>query len=263
MDYDDTGSATDGAGAAMEIRHWGPDTLRSQRSGRRPDPTESDGVWVPTRHARCTSMAAPHVATALLEQHDPADLDPPEPFRLVDPARGDSVSARHRRLARGPHSPGVGRRTFDLGAPAARWADKITNPPSRADKLGIKPGLTVLLSGVSDVVFRAELERHGVRIVTRAPAGGADLVFVGAERPSGLTRLERLRLAIKPNGAIWVVRPKGRSGVSESAVMLAGKQAGLVDVKVVSFSDTHTAEKFVIPVARRLPAKTGPKKGTG
>ena len=30
--------------------------------------------------------------------------------------------------------------------------------------------------------------------------------------------------------------------------MSAGKRAGLVDVKVVSFSDTHTAEKFVIPV---------------
>ncbi len=33
--------------------------------------------------------------------------------------------------------------------------------------------------------------------------------------------------------------------------MAAGKRAGLVDVKVVSFSDTHTAEKFVIPVAKR------------
>jgi hypothetical protein len=29
--------------------------------------------------------------------------------------------------------------------------------------------------------------------------------------------------------------------------MAAGKTAGLVDVKVVSFSETHTAEKFVIP----------------
>jgi hypothetical protein len=33
--------------------------------------------------------------------------------------------------------------------------------------------------------------------------------------------------------------------------MAAGKQAGLVDVKVVSYSDTHSAEKYVIPVARR------------
>ncbi len=33
--------------------------------------------------------------------------------------------------------------------------------------------------------------------------------------------------------------------------MAAGKRAGLVDVKVVSFSETVTAEKFVIPMARR------------
>ena len=33
--------------------------------------------------------------------------------------------------------------------------------------------------------------------------------------------------------------------------MAAGKAAGLVDVKVVAFSATHTAEKFVIPVAKR------------
>ena len=36
--------------------------------------------------------------------------------------------------------------------------------------------------------------------------------------------------------------------------MAAGKAAGLVDVKVVGFSPTHTAEKFVIPVANALRA---------
>jgi hypothetical protein len=33
--------------------------------------------------------------------------------------------------------------------------------------------------------------------------------------------------------------------------MAAGKAAGLVDVKVVSFSDTHSANKFVIPKDKR------------
>jgi hypothetical protein len=56
---------------------------------------------------------------------------------------------------------------------------------------------------------------------------------------------------LKPNGALWIVRPKGRPEISERAVMAAGKAAGLVDVKVVSFSATHTAEKFVIPLAKR------------
>jgi hypothetical protein len=193
--------------------------------------------------------------TALLEQHD---LIFRGPFRLAIPlkeiqsarATGGSLAIRF----------GARSATFDLGAPAARWADKIMNPPSRADKLGMKPGLTVLLMGVSDPAFRAELVSRDVKIVTKEPADGADAVFFAAERPAALNRLARLRLALKPNGAIWVVRPKGQAGVSESAVMAAGKQAGLVDVKVVSFSDTHTAEKFVIPVAKRLPSKTAAKR---
>jgi hypothetical protein len=57
--------------------------------------------------------------------------------------------------------------------------------------------------------------------------------------------------AIKDDGAIWIVRPKGRPEITEAETMAAGKRAGLVDVKVVAFSDTHTAEKYVIPVSRR------------
>jgi hypothetical protein len=60
-----------------------------------------------------------------------------------------------------------------------------------------------------------------------------------------------LKRSLKPNGALWVIRPKGRPEITESAVMVAGQAAGLVDVKVVSFSATHTAEKFVIPIKDR------------
>ena len=56
---------------------------------------------------------------------------------------------------------------------------------------------------------------------------------------------------IVPNGSVWTVRRKGRKDLTEADVRAAGKAAGLVDVKVVRFSDTHTAEKFVIPVADR------------
>jgi hypothetical protein len=193
--------------------------------------------------------------TALLEQND---LIFRGPFRLAIPLK----EIRSARATAGSLAIRFGARTatFDLGAPAARWADRITNPPSRADKLGMKAGLTVLLVGLADPAFRAELVSRAVKIVTKPPAGGADAVFFAADRLAALDRLEPLRLAIKPNGAIWVVRPKGKAGVSESAVQAAGKQAGLVDVKVVSFSDTHSAEKFVVPVAKRLPAKSAPKR---
>jgi hypothetical protein len=39
--------------------------------------------------------------------------------------------------------------------------------------------------------------------------------------------------------------------ISERGVMAAGKAAGPVDIKVVAFSATHTAEKFVIPARDR------------
>jgi hypothetical protein len=50
---------------------------------------------------------------------------------------------------------------------------------------------------------------------------------------------------------LWIVYPKGKSEIREIDVLAAGKAAGLVDVKVVAFSATHTALKFVRPKAKR------------
>jgi hypothetical protein len=50
---------------------------------------------------------------------------------------------------------------------------------------------------------------------------------------------------------LWVVYAKGRKEMSELDVLNAGRKAGLKDVKVVGFSATHTALKFVIPVEKR------------
>ncbi len=79
----------------------------------------------------------------------------------------------------------------------------------------------------------------------------SDAIFFGVSKEAELARLEKLKGSLKPNGALWIIRPKGRPAISERATMAAGKAAGLVDVKVVGFSPTHTAEKFVIPVAKR------------
>jgi hypothetical protein len=79
----------------------------------------------------------------------------------------------------------------------------------------------------------------------------SDAIFFGATAADQLARIATLKASLKSNGALWVIRPKGRPEISEGAVMAAGKAAGLVDVKVVGFSPTHTAEKFVIRVADR------------
>ena len=148
---------------------------------------------------------------------------------------------------------------FVVGDCAAKWAARITNPPGRLDKLGIKPGMSVLALGSLEPSFAAEVEGRGARISKRASATTpADMVFFAADDRSALERLVELKKMIVPAGALWVVRPKGQKTITESDTMSAGKRAGLVDVKVVSFSDTHTAEKFVIPVSKR--PKTGTSK---
>jgi hypothetical protein len=140
-----------------------------------------------------------------------------------------------------------------IGSSAEKWAQRITNPPSRLDKLGVKSGMTIAAIGISDNGFLTEVAGRAGKIVRRAPVPTrpADLIFCCVDHREALGQLGALARLIKPDGALWIVRPKGRKDITEAETMAAGKRAGLVDVKVVSFSDTHTAEKFVIPVAKR------------
>ena len=119
---------------------------------------------------------------------------------------------------------------------------------TRREKLGVKPGQTVLLVGVTDAHFLSELQEAGARITRN---GAPDVVFCAVESRAALQKLPELAKRIKRDGAVWTIRPKGSPLVSESDVLKAGKAAGLVDVKVVRFSDTHTAEKFVIRLKDR------------
>ena len=142
---------------------------------------------------------------------------------------------------------------FAIGSAAETWANRITNPPSRLDKLGVKAGMAIAAIDVSDDEFLSEIAGRAGKVARKAPAPArpADLIFYGVEHRDALDRLAALVPLVKPDGALWIVRPKGRKDITESETMAAGKRAGLVDVKVVSFSETHTAEKFVIPVAKR------------
>jgi len=140
---------------------------------------------------------------------------------------------------------------LELGSAAPKWAEKILPPPSRLAKIGVKPDWRVVTLGVGDEDFLAELE-HAVALLSIGRlVKDCDAIFFGATSASQLGRLEVLKKSLKPNGALWVVRPKGRPEITEAAVMQAGKAAGLVDVKVVRFSATHTAEKLVIPIKDR------------
>ena len=133
---------------------------------------------------------------------------------------------------------------LELGAKeAARWAHDIANPKTLADKLGVKPGQRVRLVGDAD----PELVGAGVA----ADGGEPDVVFLQVDEESDLARIAELRAQIVPDGAIWVIRPKGRADLTEAMVLGAGRDAGMYDVKTARVSATHTGLKFVIPVANR------------
>lgn len=148
------------------------------------------------------------------------------------------------------HGGGVA--IFDLGVKDAEaWARKILNPRGRLDKLGVKEGMRVSVLGVDETSFLDELRARVPNLTVGEPAPQSDIIFLGADRRDTLAQLVPLQAALKRNGAIWVVRPRGIVAITEADVMREGKAAGLVDTKVVKFSETHTAEKLVIPKDRR------------
>ena len=145
-----------------------------------------------------------------------------------------------------------GTAAFELGPSAAKWAEKIRNPPSLLDKLGVKPDMRVAVLGVNDDAFLEQLAARTSDIARRTPKKDTDVIVFGANSVTDLSRLEKLRGYLTPAGAIWVVHTKGKGAAFKDVdVFAAAKQAGLVDVKVAAFSTTHTAEKLVVPVKLR------------
>ena len=139
---------------------------------------------------------------------------------------------------------------FDVGAQAETWLQKILHPKSLLDKLGVKPEHKVCVLKVDDQNFLNDLKKRVSKTSNRL-ASECDVIFLGTEKESDLAALDRCKASIKRDGAIWIVNPKGQKNFNENAVLAAGKKAGLVDVKVVKFSETHTAHRFVIPKAQR------------
>ena len=125
-------------------------------------------------------------------------------------------------------------------------------PRPLLDKLGVTPGARVAILNLDAPWFVNLLEERtrGVTIGSVAPP--ADLVFLGANSPAELALLSDLRPGIRPNGAIWVVSRKGRTAtIRDVDVIDAATEAGLVDNKVVSFSETQTSLRLVIPLRDR------------
>ncbi len=144
-----------------------------------------------------------------------------------------------------------GAASFELGPAAAKWADMIRNPKSVIDKLGVKSGQKVALLGIEDPDFERQVSARGASPAVGRLGKDHDLVFFGVAKVGDLGRLTAIRKAIRPEGGIWAVWPKGRPELKEDHIRSAAIRQGLTDVKVVAFSATHSALKLVIPLSRR------------
>src|SRR4051812_36919667 len=114
------------------------------------------------------------------------------------------------------------------------------------DKLGVRPGMRVALIDIEDETIRPLLAERTSDLTEGWPLPDTDVVFLGADSTEALAVLEELRTRIRPNGAIWVVSRKGpKATLRDVEVMAAGREAGLIDNKVASFSPTHTSLRLV------------------
>ena len=181
-------------------------------------------------------------AKALLETDE---LIVRSPFRLTVPRAGIRSATAAGEALEVVYDGGA--LTLRLGErEAAKWAADIANPKTLADKLGVKAGQRVRLVGAADAEL-TELVGAGQQVAD----GEADVVFLAAETPAALEQIASLRDQIARDGAIWVIRPKGRDDLTEGMVIAAGRGAGMHDIKIARISATHTGMKFVIPVEQR------------
>ncbi|GAA2110042.1 DUF3052 family protein [Microlunatus panaciterrae] len=120
-----------------------------------------------------------------------------------------------------------------------------------ARKLGIKPGMRIVLLSTPRELESWVSSLPGDLPIGRRVAGHADLVLIFTTRLAELAdRLDALRAAIAPDGMIWVGWPKRASRVptdiTENLIRDLVLPTGLVDVKVCAISDVWSGLKLVI-----------------
>jgi hypothetical protein len=126
------------------------------------------------------------------------------------------------------------------------------------DKLGLKLGQMGALVSQTEAPFDEALHQ---KILTRLTLPQIDdthiklnVVLVRIDANSdAVAILREWRPRLEAAGSIWLLSPKrGQSGyVDQRDLIIAGQQAGVVDNKVCSVSDTTSAMRFVIRKADR------------
>jgi hypothetical protein len=125
-------------------------------------------------------------------------------------------------------------------------------------KLGIKPGSRLGLVGAPDG-FDDTLGELPVGVsVRRRVQGPLDVIVAFHVRLRELERrLPALRVALNPDGGLWIAWPKRASGVAtdvtENVVRELGLAAGLVDNKVCAIDEVWSGVRLVYRLRDRPP----------
>lgn len=140
---------------------------------------------------------------------------------------------------------------FEIGPVAEKWREKILHPKTRIEKIGVKPGAKLSLVGIFDADFVDELKTLAASVTKDKVASDSETIFFAVDSLKELSGVGKIAKSLKGATALWIVYPKGQKRTTENDVIAAGRKTGLKDVKVVGFSATHTALKFVLPLTAR------------
>ena len=141
---------------------------------------------------------------------------------------------------------------LELGARRAQaWKDAIVSPKTLLEKIGVRATERVFVKNIDDG-FIDDLSRTLETPPSRSLRGTFDVAFLGVADVPALDGVARVMARLTPAGALWIISPKGKaSPVPEAAVRAAARACGLYDAKVVAFSTTLSATKWMIPLAAR------------
>jgi len=141
-------------------------------------------------------------------------------------------------------------------ATVEKWMDKIANPSSLSQKLGIDHFHKIALLGVlpAEIISAVEkntqafanfAENTPVAELAKMP-GRFDLIFVHLRIEPLTAYFDRVRPLLDQRNALWAISPK-EGEFNGTKVIDAARANGLVDSKVIKISEKFLAWQFALP----------------
>ena len=139
-------------------------------------------------------------------------------------------------------SKGRDKVTFEIGEKPERWVNKILNPPSRLDKLGVKASMKCWLSTGFNPEFKTELKGREAKVTRQIDK--CDLAFFLVDDRKNLGSLLECCDALPDAVNIWVVYPKGSDAITQGDVMETLKKAGFGPSKTAAFNERLSSMRY-------------------